>query len=105
MGVRRDFIAGVFARLAGALVLLCAATLVHAAEGKSLRGVALIIGNGAYEHLAPLTNPPDDARAVEDLFDQLGFETTSVRDDHPTKQTPALALFVEDAEGADAAVV
>ncbi|MFH2018200.1 MAG: caspase family protein [Pseudomonadota bacterium] len=105
VGVRRDFIAGVFARLAGALVLLCAATLVHAAEGKSLRGVALIIGNGAYEHLAALTNPPDDARAVEDLFDQLGFETTSVRDADARKLRRAVERFVEDAEGADAAVV
>lgn len=104
MGVRRGFIAGVYACLVGTIVLLCA-TISHAEADKPLRGVALIIGNGAYEHLSPLTNPPDDARAVEDLFDDLGFETSSVRDADARKLRRAVERFVEDAEGADAAVV
>ena len=105
MGARTGYIADVLACLVGAVVLLCAATLAQATEGKPLRGVALIIGNGAYEHLAPLTNPPDDARAVEDLFDELGFETFDARDADARKLRRVIERFVEDAEGADVAVL
>ena len=98
-------IAVAIARAAAALALLCLANAAHAADGKPLRGVALIVGNGDYEHLAPLTNPPEDARAIEDLFEDLGFETTSVRDADARKLRRAIERFVEDAEGADAAIV
>ncbi|SMH50797.1 caspase family protein [Mesorhizobium australicum] len=104
MGVRKGFIAAVLACFVGALALLCAAAPSLAAD-KPLRGVALIIGNGNYEHLAKLANPPEDARAIEDLFDELGFETSSARDADAKKLKRAVERFIEDAEGADAAVV
>jgi uncharacterized caspase-like protein len=35
--------------------------------------VALVIGNGAYKHTAPLVNPPNDARLMADTLATLGF--------------------------------
>jgi len=36
--------------------------------------VALVIGNGAYVHVAPLPNPPNDARDVAAALRELGFK-------------------------------
>lgn len=38
------------------------------------RRVALVIGNGRYEHTPPLSNPQNDARAVGDALRRLGFD-------------------------------
>ncbi len=69
-----------------------------------LRGVALVIGNGEYEHLPPLQNPPNDAREVEDLLDRLGFDTDGSTDRDARRLARDLEGFLEDAEGADVAV-
>ena len=42
--------------------------------------VALVIGNGAYEHSRKLENPVRDADAVEVLLKKAGFEVVGVRD-------------------------
>jgi hypothetical protein len=36
--------------------------------------VALVIGNGAYSNVTPLTNPPNDARDVSNALRDLGFK-------------------------------
>lgn len=105
MGFRRFYRFAVVARVICAIGLLFAAPVASGAADKPLRGVALIVGNGAYGHLAPLANPVDDARAISALFDDLGFETTLVRDVDARKLARTIGRFVEDAEGADAAVV
>jgi uncharacterized caspase-like protein len=87
------------------VLLLAVAWPAVAQDAKPLRGVALIIGNGAYEHLTPLANPEADAEAIEDLFDDLGFETFDARDADARKLRRAIERFVEDAEGADVAVL
>jgi tetratricopeptide (TPR) repeat protein len=38
------------------------------------RGVALVIGNGAYKNAGALVNPPNDARAIGAQFRAMGFE-------------------------------
>lgn len=95
---------GRFVSLAALLVVL---VLCLPARGKAetLRGVALVIGNSAYEHVAALPNPANDARAVENLFNDLGFETTLVSDRDARRLARDLDIFIEDAEGADVAVV
>jgi len=40
----------------------------------SQRRIALVIGNGAYEHAGRLANPPNDATLVAATLRQLGFE-------------------------------
>ena len=76
-----------------------------AEEGKPLKGVALIIGNGDYEHLPALANPANDARAIEELFDALGFDTSVVADRDARQLKRDLEGFAEDAEGADVALL
>ncbi len=70
-----------------------------------MRGVALIIGNSAYEHLTPLENPETDADAIEKLFDDLGFETYDATDADLKKLRRTIDRFIEDAEGVDVALV
>jgi uncharacterized caspase-like protein len=105
VGRRLGFAIFAGARLLCALALLCVASAAPATEARFLRGVALVVGNGDYAHLARLANPAQDARAIETLFEDLGFETTSVRDADARKLGRAIDRFVEDAQGADAAIV
>jgi len=35
--------------------------------------IALVIGNSAYQHVAPLDNPNNDARLMADTLRELGF--------------------------------
>ena len=69
------------ARLAAlALALLCALSATLAAEEKSLKGVALVIGQSKYAHIAPLANPANDAREMVKLLSDLGFDARIVSD-------------------------
>ena len=43
------------------------------------RGVALVIGNGAYE-TSPLENPPNDAADMSSVLRRLGFDVTTLID-------------------------
>lgn len=95
--------AGVACRIVFVAILWLAP--VSASSAQTLRGVALIIGNAAYEHIRALPNPANDARAVESLLDGLGFETTVVSDRNARQLSRTLQGFIEDAEGADVAVV
>ena len=73
------------------------------AEEKSLKGVALVIGQSKYEHIAPLANPANDAREMVKMLTDLGFDARSVSDRDAAKLKRDLERFVEDAEGADVA--
>jgi len=84
-------------------VLLLAALPVSAAD--ALKGVALVIGNGKYEHLAKLANPENDAKAIEDLLSGLGFQTDVSSDRDARRLQRDLEGFAEDAEDADVAVL
>ncbi|MEO6012927.1 MAG: caspase family protein [Devosia sp.] len=88
-----------------ALILLVVAfsTPVHAAE--ALRGVALVIGESDYGELPALTNPKNDARAMDDLLGDLGFEVTRVLDADGDKLRGEIADFVAEAKDADVALV
>jgi uncharacterized caspase-like protein len=84
------------------IVLVAPAT---AEEAKSLRGVALVIGQSEYQHIAPLPNPANDARDIEKLLEDLGFDVTGVNDREGKKLERDFERFIEDAEGADVALV
>ena len=87
-----------------ALALLCIAKPV-AAEEKALHGVALVIGQSDYEALPALTNPANDAKAIERLLSDLGFDVDLVANADRKKLSKSLSRFVEDAEGADVAMI
>ncbi len=56
-----------------AIVMSVAVTTTAA----SAKRVALVIGNSAYEHVAELANPKNDAEAVAASLQSLGFEVVS----------------------------
>ena len=70
------------------------------------RKVALIIGNGAYKNVAPLDNPPRDAKLIALTFRDLGFATVTLSSDLTRdKFFAALHEFGLESEKADWAVV
>ncbi|TIL61779.1 MAG: peptidase C14, partial [Mesorhizobium sp.] len=84
--------------------LLClVATLAKGAE--NLKGVALIVGQSAYEHIATLPNPANDARDMAKMLTDLGFDARNVTDRDAAKLKRDLERFVEDTEGADVAFI
>ncbi|WAX93490.1 caspase family protein [Aminobacter sp. NyZ550] len=77
--------AGILARLSGALaacglILLLALSTALAADGVSGRRAALVIGNTAYQHLAPLPNPANDADRIREVLERANFEVTLGKD-------------------------
>jgi uncharacterized caspase-like protein len=93
-------------RLALALAATLAAIVVsHAEDGRPLRGVALVIGQSQYRHVAVLPNATNDARAVARMLGDLGFEVTSIADGDHAKLARGLQRFIEDAAGADVALL
>lgn len=82
-------------------VLLAAGA--QAQEQKTLKGVALVIGQSKYAHITPLPNPANDAREMSKLLTDLGFDGRAVTDRDAGKLARDLERFVEDAEGADIA--
>jgi tetratricopeptide (TPR) repeat protein len=68
--------------------------------------VALVIGNAAYQNVAPLTNAGRDAEALAAEFDALGFrKVTLLRDLSREQMFTALRAFAKDAETSDWAVI
>jgi uncharacterized caspase-like protein len=79
--------------------------LAAPAFAKDLRGVALVIGEWSYTALPALGNPENDARAMDDLLDDLGFDVTRVLDDDGDRLRTKIARFEDDAADADVALV
>jgi formylglycine-generating enzyme required for sulfatase activity len=81
-------------------LLLTAAFTIHAETR-----VALVIGNGAYEHAPLLRNPVQDARAIAAAFRGLGYSVQLVTDAKKPALEAAFQQFAVAATGADHAVV
>jgi len=99
---------GFFARCLSAVVLLIAATQFFSAAAQaadSLKGVALVIGNGDYAHLPKLANPVNDAKAIKGMLESLGFETSLVDDSELAALKTDLDAFAGKAKTADVAVL
>jgi uncharacterized caspase-like protein len=79
------------------------AAIARAEDKPALNGVALVVGESKYQHIAPLPNPANDARDMLTLLSDLGFDARSVSDRDAKKLKRDLERFVEDAEGADVA--
>ena len=86
------------------MVVLAAAPAL--AQDHPLRGVALVIGQSDYSGLLPkLTNPKSDARAIDNLLGDLGFDVTRVLDGDGKKLSNEIADFEDAAKNADVALV
>ncbi|MEO6014004.1 MAG: caspase family protein [Devosia sp.] len=88
------------AALAAALMLS-----VPAWAADELKGVALVIGESKYETLSALANPSQDARAIDNLLGDLGFEVDRVLNADADELREAIDDFIESAKDADVALV
>src|SRR5260221_7276896 len=82
-----------------------AAWLAVSGAAQAERRVALVIGNGAYQNVAGLPNPPRDAGLIQDALKQAGFEVTLANDLDHDGLVKALRTFGKAADGADWAVL
>lgn len=85
------------------IVASCLSFAAQAEETRTLKGVALVIGQSKYAHITPLPNPANDAREMVKLLSDMGFDARSVTDRDAAKLARDLERFAEDAEGADVA--
>ena len=67
--------------------------------------VALVIGNSAYEHVTFLPNPGNDAKAVGDAFERLGYTVMRLMDADYHALHKGVRSFKQAARGKDVAVV
>ncbi|MGH6678439.1 MAG: caspase family protein, partial [Bradyrhizobium sp.] len=66
--------------------------------------VAFVVGNGAYENVPQLPNPPFDARAMASLLRSIGFEVIEGTDLTHDQMTSKLLEFAKKARDADVAI-
>lgn len=92
-------------RTVSVAVLVLAGGLAQSTVADELRGVALVIGQADYETLSDLGNPLNDARAMDDMLSELGFDVTRVLDRGGERLRREIEDFLADAEGADVALV
>src|SRR5258708_39514423 len=94
------------ALLAAAWLVLTPLSMPAAADDKPLHGVALVIGQADYTGTLPkLTNPKNDAAAMDKLLGELGFAVTEVVDGDKAGLTQKLGEFEAAAKTADVALV
>ena len=63
------------------------------AHGGAGHRVALVIGNGAYREVPPLTNPVNDARLISATLQGIGFEVIEVFDADQATMKRAIQTF------------
>jgi uncharacterized caspase-like protein len=84
------------------LSLICMAFTANAA--KADRRVAFVVGNGTYKNVAPLPNPPIDAKSMAGVLRNIGFEVVEGTNLTRDKMTERLLEFGKKAQGADVAL-
>lgn len=67
--------------------------------------LALVIGNGAYEHTDPLRNPPNDVRLIAAALEDVGFTVTLLVDGTRRQMDVATENFVETLDDAGRSAV
>src|SRR5438045_4073630 len=92
-------------RLLKLLIAVLACLVLASGGAQAERRVALVIGNGAYQNVPKLPNPPRDAGLIGDALKQAGFEVTLASDLDHEGLVKALRSFGKAADGADWAVV
>jgi uncharacterized caspase-like protein len=87
----------------GAVLFLSVVTPSAALADKR---VALVVGNAAYQNVAPLKNPAADARAMAQLFRDAGFDFVDLKTDVSNAELRrALRDFTLQANQADVAII
>nr|WP_319387271.1 caspase family protein [uncultured Roseibium sp.] len=89
-----------FTRMIAVLAILLAGTIPALAKR-----VALVIGNGAYEHTIPLPNPSNDAEKMAAKLRSLGFEVVAGQDQTYNDMRRSVLDFAKKAYGAEIALL
>src|ERR1700736_252541 len=85
--------------LAAALLLVCQPALAE-------KRVALVLGNSAYQNVAPLPNPVNDGAVIAATLKDAGFDVVDSRHNLPAAETRrGVRDFADRARDADIAVV
>lgn len=90
------------------LLSLCcaiAALLATLTFADAQERVALVIGNGNYQHATPLPNPVNDARAVAEVLRDIGFDITEGVDLDRTGMERRIRDFLRKAASARLALL
>lgn len=74
------------------------------AQDDGKRRLALLIGNGAYDAMAPLDHATSDARDLATLLEPLGFEVSLLINSDSATFSSAIASFTHRAKNADTAL-
>src|SRR4051812_41971579 len=80
-------------------------TLGHSGASAAPKRIALVIGNAAYVNAPRLTNPLNDAKAVGEALQGLGFNVHLVLDATQQQLLKELDLFAAALLGAEAALL
>src|SRR5713226_814036 len=86
------------------LALSVLGILVGADTAKADRRVAFVVGNGTYKNVAPLPNPPIDAKSMAGVLRNAGFDVVEGINLTRDKMTERLLEFGQKTQGADIAV-
>jgi uncharacterized caspase-like protein len=87
-------------------IVTAAALLLVSEPAFAEKRVALVLGNSAYQNVAPLTNPANDAAKMAATLKDAGFDVVDSRRDLPAAETRrALRDFADRARDADIALV
>ena len=81
-------------------VLVLALWLVGMGQALAEARIALVIGNGAYQHVGALANPANDGQLMADTLGGLGFTVTLLRDGTKAAMAAAVAKFGSDLRAA-----
>jgi Caspase domain len=87
------------------IFLILLAVSAFSAVAHAERRVALVIGNGAYQHTASLTNPGNDADDMAVALKKIGFEVIAAKNVDKRSLEMAMGNFARRAQEADAALV
>ena len=94
-----------FVKVSRAAALVAFLALPALADVPDEKRVALVIGNGAYEHAPKLDNAAFDARAVADAFRKLGFQVIDGYDLDIAGMRAKVSDFAAALPGAKSAVI
>jgi uncharacterized caspase-like protein len=87
-------------------MLAAAASLLVCGPALAEKRVALVLGNSAYQNVAPLANPVNDSAKIESTLKDAGFDVVDSRRDLSAADTRrALRDFADRSRDADIAVV
>jgi len=82
------------------LGIVLSALVLTTAPALAEERYALIIGNGAYENIDPLSNPPNDVRLVSEALEAAGFDVALLIDANKRQMDDAARKFARTLDDA-----